>query len=271
MSELILKSIAMLRNLRFPGKHRVLDPIVPRAGIRSATVFGARMQLDLADLIQRAVWMGTYERQETRWAQDWLKPGDTFVDAGANIGYFTMLAADRCGPKGRVFAFEPNSSCRETLVRAVEENDLSQVTVSAKGLGRRDEEVKIYVPPLSAGNNNATMTAVDGWPSNNVSITSLDAWSESSGVDSIKLLKIDVEGQELAVLEGASGLIEAGRIRAVMVEFNSYWLESVGSSVRELFEKIQKQQFRPMRPNGVQPPDSGLATCFFVHEGTIRD
>src|SRR5436190_21982560 len=98
--------IAVLRPIPF-RKFRLLNPLVPTRGFRRAKIFGASMELDLADIIQRQIYLGCYEPDCTRWAKRALRPGGVMIDVGANVGYFTALAAARVGLAGRVFAIEP--------------------------------------------------------------------------------------------------------------------------------------------------------------------
>src|SRR3954447_26673696 len=68
--------IDVLRPYQFRGKTRLLSPFVPRMGIREAQVFGYKMSLDLGDLIQRNIYLGTYERHETQCVVKLLKPSN---------------------------------------------------------------------------------------------------------------------------------------------------------------------------------------------------
>src|SRR6185436_6075060 len=99
--------ISAFRPHNFRGKLRLLDGLVPHTGDRVASVWGYQVHLDLSEAIQRWIYMGAFEPKETALATRWLRPGMTFVDVGANVGYFTLLAASRVGPSGRVHAIEP--------------------------------------------------------------------------------------------------------------------------------------------------------------------
>ncbi|HEV3165926.1 MAG TPA: hypothetical protein VGZ22_17990 [Isosphaeraceae bacterium] len=101
----------------FRGKTRVLGRLVPSSGERRAKVFGAGVDLDSADAIQRLVYLGDFEGHETALVRPRLKPGMTFIDADANCGYYTLLAASLVGPSGAVWAFEPHTPMRERLER----------------------------------------------------------------------------------------------------------------------------------------------------------
>ena len=74
------------------------------------------MTLNLSDYIQRNISWGQYEALETKIISGNLHPGGIFVDVGANIGYYTALAASLVGATGRVLAFEPDPECFQALV-----------------------------------------------------------------------------------------------------------------------------------------------------------
>ena len=116
-----------MRLARFRGKARLLNRLTEGAGIRSARIFGGRFELDLSEFIQRQVYLGTFEPRETSLVKGYLRPGMTFVDVRANIGYYTALAASLVGAEGRVVAFEPSAYAFEKLSAMASKSDLTQV------------------------------------------------------------------------------------------------------------------------------------------------
>ena len=104
--------IALQRPWLFP-KYRLINPFLAPSGNRTAKVFGATFDLDLSDHIQRNVFVGCYERDETILFRRLVKPGQTVLDVGANIGYFTALAAKLVTKTGRVISIEPNPTAFE--------------------------------------------------------------------------------------------------------------------------------------------------------------
>ncbi len=99
--------VSLIRPFSFRGKARLLDRFVPRSGVLDTTLFGYSVSLDLGDHIQRLMYMNAYERELGPVLQEWIKPGMTVIDVGANAGYFTLLAARGTGRSGRVIAVEP--------------------------------------------------------------------------------------------------------------------------------------------------------------------
>ena len=115
------------------GRYRVMNrwcrrPPGPFLGTLGDEVGGAKFNCDLRDSTAReACFTGKYEPQETAIVLGVLRPGDTFVDVGANWGYFTLVAAARVGNTGRVVSVEPDPRLFEMLEGNVTANTFTQV------------------------------------------------------------------------------------------------------------------------------------------------
>ncbi len=218
------------------------------------------MELDLADLIQRQIYQGTFEPHETVSVKRYLRPGMTFVDVGANVGYYTALAAGLVGGRGgRVVAFEPSPYAFARLKQLVESNRLDHVTAVNLGLSDTTGVTNIYLG-IGSDNHSPTMVAHEGADATEVKIGTLDAEAERLDLERIDLIKIDVEGHEPKVLAGAQRLLRERRIGAVLCEFNELWLHKVGSSAHELERIFQEAGFVEDR-HGNNPP--GFDNRFF--------
>jgi FkbM family methyltransferase len=230
--------VSSLWPIRFRGKARLLDPLVPREGSREGRVFGYRMTLDLCDLMERMIYLGTYEREETGMAWRWLRPGMTFLDVGANAGYFTLLASRRVGQGGRVIAVEPGPYVHGRLARVVAANGL-KAELHQIGLSDRDGTCTLYLPPEGMHNHSPTMARYDGaGGAVDVPVRRLDDCLEEWRVGSVDLLKIDVEGHEGKVFAGAERALGSGRIKAILCEFNDYWLRETGTTPQDVHDTL---------------------------------
>jgi FkbM family methyltransferase len=226
-----------IRPYSFRGKARLLHSLCSREGERQTEVFGYQMKLDLGDYIQRSIYLGTFEPRESAQVRQYLKPGMTFVDVGANVGYYTLLAASLVGNCGRVLAFEPSPYAFERLVDAITRNNLSQVCAIQSGLSDGSGERRLFLPS-ELGNHSPSMVPNGGGRPINVSVQQLDDWLAEHDVDCVDLMKIDVEGFEPNVIKGAAKCIQQGKVRAILCEFNKYWLETNGSSSSLLYDLL---------------------------------
>lgn len=232
-----------LRPINFRGKTRLLDAIGPSSGTRRMRIFDSVFELDLVDFIQRRIYLGTFEPEETRLVQKYARPGMTFVDVGANVGYYTALASQLVGSGGRVVAFEPSPYAFERLQSMVRANSLKQTTAVHAGLSDQPGAAKLYLG-IGSHNHTPTMVAHENTTVMDVKVVTLDDEADRLGVERIDLIKIDVEGHEASVLAGAKRLLREGRIKAVLCEFNEHWLCESGSSTRHLESVLQEAGFR---------------------------
>jgi FkbM family methyltransferase len=226
--------ISAVRSLRFRGKYRLMSRLAPARGVRAARIFGYRMNLDLGDWIQRNVYLGSYEQRQTNQLLSYLRPGMTFVDIGANVGYYSAMASSMVG-NGRVISYEPNPYAFERLTGWVAANDAKNVTPVCTALGSQPGSITTYFGDTD--NHTASLvpeTAPDTPGTTVVKVTTLDAEAERLAIGNIDAMKIDVDGYETEVLKGCSQLMEKGRIRAVLCEFSAEWLQQSGSSSAKL-------------------------------------
>jgi FkbM family methyltransferase len=235
--------ISAFRPLRFRGKYRLMNLFAPRQGSRSARVFGYRMELDVSDWIQRNMYLGCYEQRETSRLVRHLRPGMTFVDVGANVGYYTAMASSIVGA-GRVISYEPNPYAYQWLKEWARVNEATNITPVCAALGGEEGTITAYyadadtrttslVPALACRAGNETV----------VNVITLDSEAERLGIRHIDVMKIDVEGYEPQVFKGASQLLEEGRIGAILCEFVYEWLSAAGSSTDELERMLTSRGF----------------------------
>ena len=166
------------------------------------TPSGITMQLDLATYPDCCMVFGLYELDTTRQMRRLLRHGDWFVDCGANIGYFSLLMANHIGANGKVDAFEPDPLNRKKLLENISKNLMkSKVRVHDVALGNHGGVVDLYHPTQSKSNHGMSSLYRDGSGQDQkftVNIACLD--DVLDGVPN--LIKIDIEGAELAAIEG---------------------------------------------------------------------
>lgn len=233
----------VLGPFRFRGKARLLHSLCPRQGQRKIEVFGYRIQLDLSDYIQRSIYLGTFESEESLQVKRHLKRGMTFVDAGANVGYYTLMGASLVDVTGRVFAFEPSPYAFRLLFDTLAENSITQVLAVHSALGDRSGEMQLFMPK-KPGNHTPSMIPNNGGTPITVPVLKLDDYLREREIECVDLLKIDVEGLEPNVIKGAQQYLKSRRIRAILCEFNEPWLNANGSSSSDLYELLSSFGFK---------------------------
>lgn len=243
-----------LRSFSFRGKGRLLNGLCPKTGTRRTTLFGYTIDLSLEDYIQRNVYLGNYEPHESAVVRAYLEPGMTFLDVGANIGYYSLMASAAAGPSGRVLSLEPNPELYNHFQKTIRNNEIRNITLQQAAVGDQAGWADLFVPKL-AGNNTPTMIANEGGRPVRVPVITLDEFLDQQRVDRVDFLKIDVEGFEPKVIQGARSAIQAKKIRAVLCEFNGHWLRKSGTTPKELYALFQSLGLRSSIDPGEQGPE----------------
>jgi FkbM family methyltransferase len=183
-----------------------------------------------------------YEAETSNILGSLLQPGDTFIDIGAHVGYFSMLAAALVGPTGQVFAFEPDATNYAHLLDHIDLNGATQVRPLHMAVGAKPAIAEFFVNADNDGGH--ALWEVGRHPFNErsrqapssrkVYVTSLDHLFATTDLARLKAIKIDSEGAEFAILVGAKGLLARHRIPFVIAEVNRFGLEAMGANERLL-------------------------------------
>ncbi len=190
------------------------------------------------DAIQQHILLrGFFEFYETSIVRKLVRPGNTFVDIGANIGWFTLLACSLVGPGGHVLSFEPAQAAFRSLKHNLSMNNFQQATVFNEALGAQRGTAFLYAHETGEPGSNSMFAATERAPFETISVRNGDETLEEVGITHIDFCKIDVEGAECEVLKGLSKT-------ALMIECNAEALGRAGSSPHELFALLKAAGFR---------------------------
>jgi FkbM family methyltransferase len=193
-----------------------------------------------------------------------LRNGSTFVDVGANVGVYTAWASRCVGSRGRVLAFEPLPTTRECLEQVISLNALDNVQVAPKALGAEKGTIGLWVVPHASGLTSA-VAPVDQSSARRVEVpmSTLDDELALPGGASPALVKIDVEGYEIAVLRGAMRTLSSGEGPAVLFETQHDLLERTGvrfADIPQWFEDQFGYRLFALFPSGLEPIAPGTTT-----------
>jgi FkbM family methyltransferase len=176
--------------------------------VAAGTLKGYRVWLNLKT--EKSRWLGTYEPELQAALGEFLRPGSTVYDVGANIGYITLMMAHHVGPSGRVFAFEALPANVERIQKNVALNKLPNVTVVSAAVIDKNAPVTFYVHESvgmgkaagSAGRREQRYKAEISVPG-----LSLDEFVYGQGNPAPEAVKMDIEGGELLALPGMIRLL----------------------------------------------------------------
>jgi FkbM family methyltransferase len=162
--------------------------------------------------------LGFYELKTTELFIKLVEGGSTVIDVGANVGFFTLLAAKLAGKEGVVLSFEPDPTSFALLSKSVQRNNFGNVRLFQKCISDVDGEQILYLSVTHHKGMHSISRNLGGRRIN-VKSARLDTVADSLNIGEIDLLKIDVEGAEPEVLDGATRLLSEHRVRNIIMEW----------------------------------------------------
>jgi FkbM family methyltransferase len=194
-------------------------------------------------VITPRIMAGLFEPSETQATVESLRRGDTFVDVGANVGYYTLLAARLVGQEGRVFAFEPDPESFALLERNVRLNGFGNVVLEPKAVSNEEGKLRLYLSSENKGDHRIYQVQGEERPFVEVEVVTLDRYFEGDP-GRIDFVKIDTQGADLAVIEGMREILESHEGILLSVEFWPYGLRDFGDEASDLLDFVIARDFR---------------------------
>jgi FkbM family methyltransferase len=186
-----------------------------------------------------------------------LHPGSVAVDVGANLGEWTVPLARAVGAAGRVVALEPAPRSAAALEKTLAANGLTQAEVMRCAIGDRDGTAEFAVPVVTSARTDTGTARIGpacaGHESLHVPLRSLDSLAAERGLDRLDLIKIDVEGNERQVLEGAATMLE--RCRPILVIETGHEAEGDRGIIHEQLRKLRYRMLGILLDHGMAAAD----------------
>jgi FkbM family methyltransferase len=225
------------------------------------TVDGNLVTGSTEDLIQRHLYyFGTWEPNISWWMASTLRPGDGFIDVGANIGHYSLLASNLVGDQGRVVAIEAAQWIHATLDRHVRMNRRDNIRTVQVAAAETPGMLRLFHG--NPGNIGKTTTIAREGASSDVRALPLSAILRDEEIDRARIIKIDVEGAELQVLRGLAPVL--GRLRddvEIVMEITPGQMPDADNARAEIFATMQASGFRAF----VFDNDYGVETYLARH------
>lgn len=212
------------------------------------------------DLSRQVKFTGSYsdEKLETEVMRTSLSPNQRVLDIGANLGFYSMLAASLVGRSGRVFSFEPFPHNTELIRASAKENLFDNLTVINAAVSDRDGIAKLYLSPFYSSEHSmfdyhystgpkSTENSVD------VKTTTIDSYLKNHvGSLKVNFIKMDIEGSEGKAIRGMEETISENKRISLMTEFWPNAISNSGVDPKSYLERLVGFDFKLFHIDGLQ-------------------
>jgi FkbM family methyltransferase len=215
------------------GKHRLWQTAARRFLVSQLKEGPWIRTSGLTDAEKMIFMRGVKEPRSVKFVTELLRPGMVAIDVGANIGYYALIIAECVGPTGRVHAFEPTPALADRLRLNKEINRFAQLTINECAVANvvGSASLQISADDFEA-NSLFTVASPDGQIK--VDTVTLDTYAVERGIERIDFVKVDCEGAELLVLQGAGRILHGNDAPLILFECNPATLAACGTGIADL-------------------------------------
>ncbi len=188
---------------------------------------------------------GIYEEYETEIFKNLIKSNTTLIDIGANIGYYTLIAASII-KESIIYSFEPVKANYDLLIENIKINEFNNIKTFRKAVSNENWKNKIFIDGTNLGNHSlAESNVVDKSNFSEIETITLDSFLENLNetITDDFVIKMDTQGAEGLIVEGAQKLLLKNNIK-ILMEFWPKGLRNMGTDPLELLKKLQDYGFR---------------------------
>lgn len=228
----LLSKLGMLKFFPIRVIDRLIGSLIK---MDHAEVHGHHMYLGTEDSLNLSIF-GVFEPFQTEIVKKEIKKGDTVLDIGANIGYYTLLFAKLVGEGGKVYAFEPDPINFGLLKKNVELNGYQNVVLIQRAVSNKAGKIKLY---LCENNSGMHRIYKSKFCRRFIEIESIILDEYFKGFDKkINFIKLDIEGAEAVAMEGMSRLLQANKDIKVITEFAPVSIKEFGAEPERYLKNV---------------------------------
>jgi FkbM family methyltransferase len=190
-----------------------------------------------------------YEEQMGQLLRGLLRPGDTFLDLGANEGYFSVIASRCVGSEGKVFSVEPQSALQGVLSENVRINDAFNVRVYRLALSDKEGEAQLFRrSSINHAGSRIGRRFRLGFGSEAVPTQTLGQFCREQGITGARVIKIDCEGAEIPIVEGSPELFQENAFDVIALEYHPGIVS--GTEIRRVHDQLARAGYLLAQWNG---------------------
>jgi len=205
--------------------------------------FGYKIKLNVEKDVDKHFYWGEFELETLKFLKSLLPFAGNFIDIGANIGIYSLLAAAHIKKGGRVYSFEPSDWAYIRLIDNINLNGFKNIKVLKKGISNKTGKLKFYLCDDDAYNSIGNHPMREVINIKEIDVTTLNEFCAAENISNIDLLKVDTEGADYLALLGASDFLKSQIPPLIFCEFNTNISEGFTFSKNDFVKLLQDHNY----------------------------
>jgi FkbM family methyltransferase len=203
---------------------------------------GFRLNLHLDDWIQQNIYFkGNYENTELNWIEKNLSANDVFVDVGANIGIYTLTAAQKVS-EGKVYSFEPFEQNHKSLLKNIGLNTFKNIKVEKLAVAESEKTISLFYDEKDKNLGMVSSYNESKQNETKLKAIALDEYASKNNILKISMIKMDIEGNELFALQGMKTVLKTHKPK-LLIEVDSEILKRAGYTSSDIFSFLELMDY----------------------------
>lgn len=227
-------------------RRRLYNYVISHYKSNYVIIDGRKMHLDPNDSLRLS--LKEYAPFHKKLTYKEIKKGDTVIDLGANIGFWTLYFAQKVGEDGKVFAFEPEPTNLELLQKNVKENDFKNIVIEQKAVSHSNDKLKLFLSYETTDHR----IYDPGDNRNFIEIESIRLDDYFKSDEEIDFIKSNIQGADFSAIKGMPNLIQRSKKLKIMIEFYPELLRKFNADPGEFLTTLQDFGFKLYDIDGIK-------------------
>lgn len=207
------------------------------------TIYGIKFRLDFNKAVDKRLFLNGFEKDIIEYYNKALKKDDVVLDVGANIGIYSLIAGKKVGTKGKVYGFEPADIAFERLQYHIDLNGLNNIVPIKSGVSNYTGKAEFNICEDDAFNSLGDKPLKEIINKNTIDIVSIDEFVSQNNISKVDVIKVDTEGAEFLVFEGAEKTLEKFK-PTLFFEINPIVTKGFSNNIDQLLKLIRSYDYK---------------------------
>lgn len=245
---IIIKLLKTQRKIKFLNILKIF--FLPLHDYLFKSKLGFKIFIDFTKDVDCRFYLDDFEKENLSFFQKIIRENFVILDVGANIGIYSIIAGKKVGKKGKIFAFEPADWAYERLKLNIEQNKLTNVHSIKSGVSNFNGHLPFYVCEDDSYNSLGSSPMMGTIGIKEIPVVTIDKFCKDNNLHIVDIIKVDTEGADYLVLQGAESLLKSENPPIIFCEYNKLITQGFNYNLKDFESYLDNIGYRLYEFNG---------------------